>query len=680
ENVKILQGSTLKGHYSSIPSALANAGSGQTVVAASGTHSVSANTTVASGVTLQINGGANINFSGSYKLMVYGSLAISGSAEQHVTIDGKSYSRTGYGDAMILVIQTGSANIQYTDFKNAAYQLTFWQNSGSGAVENCTFTNFGYTTDSKAVSAYYSTGAVIISNSTFTGSGSKGMGVYAINTGTNVTISGNSFNNCRVGIRCYSSDAFLTGNTIQNSYYYGIQSDNVTDDAEYRDNSISGNTSSYGVYLNSSSPYLMYNFIHECKVLINSGSPEFATPYSEGLGHRGYNTITNASAPLIKVQNYSSPFLGYYGGDWEDGGYNSIYETDLPHIYAVNHSFVMADNNYWGSEGPANMADGTSTISDENPLQSNPNPLYKRVASDGYILNSTNQFNKDTNSLNNPIDEQAFKNAVASGFKSDYIMAKEILKRLVDNNSTSKYPPLAIVMYHYFTKKELADEESTRDEQIVKGELTSLLNELINRANDDRLRPFGFKFCALENVLDRNYDGMITCYDQIINDYPNSIHELNGLYDKIVYYVEIQNDFDTAKKLLSRMDDAYPEDELTRHAHILMGEDVNLHKPGQPQQPQTTAETPLEFKLKPAVPNPFNSITTIAYQLPESGYVELSIYTVLGQKVATLVSEKQPAGTYNVVWNASNFANGVYLYRLQTDNGLQITKKLILLK
>ena len=93
-------------------------------------------------------------------------------------------------------------------------------------------------------------------------------------------------------------------------------------------------------------------------------------------------------------------------------------------------------------------------------------------------------------------------------------------------------------------------------------------------------------------------------------------------------------------------------------------------------------------------PNPFNYATKIQYQLPvrkpdgpvrrpdgqKTNYVDLSVYNVLGQKVVILVSEKQPAGTYNVEWDAKEFANGFYLYRIETDNGFSQTKKLILMK
>jgi hypothetical protein len=60
--------------------------------------------------------------------------------------------------------------------------------------------------------------------------------------------------------------------------------------------------------------------------------------------------------------------------------------------------------------------------------------------------------------------------------------------------------------------------------------------------------------------------------------------------------------------------------------------------------------------------------------------LDLSIYNLLGQKIATLVNQKQPAGSYQVQWDANGFAGGVYFYQLRTDNGFAQTKKLLLLK
>ncbi len=88
---------------------------------------------------------------------------------------------------------------------------------------------------------------------------------------------------------------------------------------------------------------------------------------------------------------------------------------------------------------------------------------------------------------------------------------------------------------------------------------------------------------------------------------------------------------------------------------------------------------PKNFYLSQNYPNPFNPKTMISYQLPMTGEVELSIYNLLGQKVATLVNKNQPTGIYNVEWDATNLSTGVYYYKLQTGEFQQV-KKMILMK
>jgi hypothetical protein len=93
----------------------------------------------------------------------------------------------------------------------------------------------------------------------------------------------------------------------------------------------------------------------------------------------------------------------------------------------------------------------------------------------------------------------------------------------------------------------------------------------------------------------------------------------------------------------------------------------------------TADHPPLTFTLFQNYPNPFNPKTAISYQLPVSSHVDLSIYNLLGQKVATLVSERQSAGAYKVEWDAGKLSSGVYLCRLHAGSHIQ-TKKMILIK
>lgn len=73
---------------------------------------------------------------------------------------------------------------------------------------------------------------------------------------------------------------------------------------------------------------------------------------------------------------------------------------------------------------------------------------------------------------------------------------------------------------------------------------------------------------------------------------------------------------------------------------------------------------PLHIQLYQNYPNPFNNKTMINYQLSKAGHVNLSIYNLLGQKVATLVNKKQQAGSYHVEWDATGFSSGIYFNAL----------------
>jgi hypothetical protein len=94
---------------------------------------------------------------------------------------------------------------------------------------------------------------------------------------------------------------------------------------------------------------------------------------------------------------------------------------------------------------------------------------------------------------------------------------------------------------------------------------------------------------------------------------------------------------------------------------------------------QDKNQTPNVFALSQNYPNPFNPSTVINYCIPKSGIVTLKVYNILGQEVATLVNQEQKAGNYNINFDASKLASGIYLYRIQSGE-FSLTKKMSLLK
>ena len=93
---------------------------------------------------------------------------------------------------------------------------------------------------------------------------------------------------------------------------------------------------------------------------------------------------------------------------------------------------------------------------------------------------------------------------------------------------------------------------------------------------------------------------------------------------------------------------------------------------------------PISFALSQNYPNPFNPTTTIKYSIPavETGHapsVQLKVYDVIGNEIATLINEPKPAGNYEIEFDGSALTSGVYFYKITTDKFTDI-KKMVLLR
>ena len=86
---------------------------------------------------------------------------------------------------------------------------------------------------------------------------------------------------------------------------------------------------------------------------------------------------------------------------------------------------------------------------------------------------------------------------------------------------------------------------------------------------------------------------------------------------------------------------------------------------------------PVRTTLHQNYPNPFNASTTIKLELPKSAVVKLTVFDLLGREVSVLVKERKAAGVYEVNFDGSNLAGGVYLYRLTAGSFTQTRKMLI---
>jgi hypothetical protein len=91
-------------------------------------------------------------------------------------------------------------------------------------------------------------------------------------------------------------------------------------------------------------------------------------------------------------------------------------------------------------------------------------------------------------------------------------------------------------------------------------------------------------------------------------------------------------------------------------------------------------QLPKRFALEQNYPNPFNPSTDIKFQLPIQSYVTIKVYDLLGKEIVALMNnEKKDAGYYDVKFDASNLASGLYFYKIEAGTFTD-TKKMVLVK
>ncbi|MFC2093440.1 T9SS type A sorting domain-containing protein, partial [Bacteroidota bacterium] len=196
----------------------------------------------------------------------------------------------------------------------------------------------------------------------------------------------------------------------------------------------------------------------------------------------------------------------------------------------------------------------------------------------------------------------------------------------------------------------------------------------------DYLRNFGIKYISLAEISTDNYISTNLVLLEAINSEQNTVAFLLDSIDQ--QYAEIDTGGCITLYFFDNPDNSPPSGYMREY--IL--ETTGRYDKASGSSPQDNLilgnknkETPLSYKLYNNYPNPFNPVTQIKYQIPKSSYVSLKVYDLLGREIATLVKDKLNAGNYEVVFNGSNLASGVYIYKLQAGDFVDV-KKMVLIK
>ena len=189
-------------------------------------------------------------------------------------------------------------------------------------------------------------------------------------------------------------------------------------------------------------------------------------------------------------------------------------------------------------------------------------------------------------------------------------------------------------------------------------------------------------------VRNRKLHEALDSFTNAIDDYRGTSMEVEMLCRMATIYGDHLNDRETARKYADRAASINPGQGCLMGAFFASGEayypeqytdifkdSVNeFGNIGKDNDKLTQADNTVVVET-----NPFNPITTIMYYLHESSPVKLEVYSISGQKIATLVDEYKIAGTHRVSFDGSQLASGVYLFRFKSD-GYETNGKMLLIK
>ncbi|MBD3224006.1 MAG: T9SS type A sorting domain-containing protein [Caldithrix sp.] len=239
-----------------------------------------------------------------------------------------------------------------------------------------------------------------------------------------------------------------------------------------------------------------------------------------------------------------------------------------------------------------------------------------------------------------------------------------LMLSIEDSNYTSADHALA-VNYKMTYESSRAHRVYFDCEYTLYGEPDSLLLDVFNNGNEHYLKFYLTDEAGEEVLLD-------IAYLQSARGWQTVSVPLSGFGDTYKYPVRL------TRFMMHCVQDEGQRDQV--YTGQIMLDNLRIHGQETTGLLDHRMRPVKHFKLHQNYPNPFNNSTTISFAIPVTDLIRLSIYNILGQKVATLINREMEAGTHHVNWKASSVSSGVYFYRLKTGSGWSHIRKLVLVK
>jgi hypothetical protein len=587
--------------------------------------------TIASGATLTINTGAELNFKTGSSIIVNGTLTLNTGVKLNLK-------------------DNSSITVNGTFVVNQGDTLKFQE--GSSIIVNGTLSTLG----SFEHPVFFDSGEASPTSGDWDG--------LVANPGSTVNLSYTIIKYAEQGLMIedsdYSVNNSLFGDCILGINVYACTGESVIDNCNFSNNS-------YAVTSMYAEP-----IITNC-YFVNNGDAVVCwtgNAYLGAVDQYGNNYFEGNDYNIQAVEG-GYAFLGRNTCTLQ-GGNNSFVNSSntVYHLEAANSSTIIAENNYWGSNPPQTSkfsCDNSSSIDYAPYLFAAPSKSIKSITPPEEI-----QYNTEINTKGNlegagqnendsfnpewPLDWQLMycRNLV---MVKKYSKASILLKKIIRDNIDSVQMGFAFNLL----------------KQASKNDHEGLLNYLSNSINGNSEHETFAKiyFADLDKKNAKN-----TFVNISSNSLTSSRNKEYALASKIIYEAFEEKDLSQAINSFNEFKNLYPNSKsLNLFATLLKQPHGNkLHKEG-----STEIVNPVEYALYSNYPNPFNPETKIKYCIAKPGFVTLKVYDILGKEVATLVNGTQKEGEYEVSFNAANLTAGVYIYSLKSGVFSE-SKKMLLIK
>jgi hypothetical protein len=459
-----------------------------------------------------------------------------------------------------------------------------------------------------------------------------------------------------------------------------------------RTNIIEGHTS--GIHLGNSSPDIGGNIITANKyhgIYIGTGS----YPNMEGY-------IAGSPPVFYPVSGYNKIFEN---GGWEEE--NGPYDNDGSEIYFNNSNAVLsrgcnqiyddreessplintwilmsgesigfpasinAEYNFWGDTVHSSRFSGI--IVDFTPYYTEPCAVpdgsegggLLAMTSDGQVIDTL--YPAETTAPQLTQTELLYAEAEESFITADYSSADQLYQQIINSQEAIEDKIKAYKRIYEtgsITRKDGAFFTDLRNEYL----------SLASSVSDTLLTKIFTQLASLSLIKKTEIVPAIGEFDNIIQQNPNTEEAIYAEIDAMTAAIMLEGNDTTLQKSKAGKYLVKNRSDYFGRLNEILKQNFGSGKP------EAREETlPVEYSLYQNYPNPFNPTTKINYDLPEAGNISLIVYDILGRRVKVLVNDNQQAGRYEVSFNASNLASGVYIYQLRAEKFVS-TKKMILLR